>query len=130
MQAALGKPIDIELTLGDTAHPTDRHEPAADGERVEAGCQDFGTNIIDDHVDPIGPNRPRECLAKALAAGGDTNIQPMRLEALELVRRTRGADHLGAEEFGEQQVTPTPDGAAVTSTVSPARSWPLTKRAS
>jgi len=37
MQAALGEPIDIELTLGDTAHPTDRHEPAADGERVEAG---------------------------------------------------------------------------------------------
>ena len=87
VQAPLGKPIDIEFALGDTAHPTDRHKPAADGKRVEAGCEDVGSDIVDDHVDAIVPNHPGDRLAKALAAGDDTPVEPMSFEPFELIRR-------------------------------------------
>jgi hypothetical protein len=87
MQATLGEPIDIELALGNAAHPTDRHKPAADRERVEAGREDVGADIIDDHVDAIIPNHPRDSRAKPLAAGDDAGVQPMGFEPFELIRR-------------------------------------------
>ena len=79
MQAPLGEPIDIELALGDAAHPADRHEPAADGERFEAGSENIGADVVDDHIDARVADHSRDRGTKPLATGDDPGIQPKSL---------------------------------------------------
>ena len=67
------------------------------------GGENVAADIVDDHVDALLADRPRDRRTKPLAAGDDPGIEPECLEPSKLLRRARGADHLGAEIFRQLQ---------------------------